>query len=297
MASPTLTNVLVAAASHDLVSLDDVKDELQIGAEDASKDGFLARAIAQTSAAIENYCNRAFPIETIQDVYDELSGGIAQSYRLWGYPPYRHFGRPTATEILKLSRHPIASQALTLSVTGDTAAGNTIPVASTVGLAIGYPVGHLSIPDGTTITAFDAVSITLSAALTAPVAVLDTITAGITVNVTDRDSADTSREVITLDQFIIDFDAGELIWRELRHRLAITSVCYVSGYAAIPADLQEAALRAITARNAARGRDPMLRELDQPAAGHQQFWVGTAPGQRGGFTGEIADLLDAYKEF
>jgi len=64
----TLTTVVTAALSPDLVDLDAVKDELRIGSADTEHDAFLARAITQVSAAITNYCNRVFAAETVRDV-------------------------------------------------------------------------------------------------------------------------------------------------------------------------------------------------------------------------------------
>jgi len=70
MAMPldTLTTIVTAALSPDLVDLDAMKDELRIGSADTEHDAFLARAITQVSAAITNYCNRVFAAETVRDV-------------------------------------------------------------------------------------------------------------------------------------------------------------------------------------------------------------------------------------
>lgn len=76
----------------------------------------------------------------------------------------------------------------------------------------------------------------------------------------------------------------------------MTTVVYQAGYAAIPADLSGAALRLITARWSARGRDPLLMSRDQPGAlGSERYWVGGAPGVRGAFPQEIAAVLDLYR--
>ena len=76
----------------------------------------------------------------------------------------------------------------------------------------------------------------------------------------------------------------------------MTTVVYQAGYAAIPGDLSGAALRMITARWKARGRDPLLMSRDQPGAlGSERYWVGGVPGVRGPFPQEIAAVLDLYR--
>lgn len=69
---------------------------------------------------------------------------------------------------------------------------------------------------------------------------------------------------------------------------------YVAGYEDIPADVQEAALRLITMRFKAWGRDPMLIQQDQPNLGSQRWWVGGQAGQNGAYPPEIAGLLEDY---
>ncbi len=67
-------------------------------------------------------------------------------------------------------------------------------------------------------------------------------------------------------------------------------------YASIPADIIDAALRLITGRFKARGRDPMLRSQGDPGiVGTKQFWVGPLPGQNGAIPPEVAGILDIYR--
>lgn len=75
----------------------------------------------------------------------------------------------------------------------------------------------------------------------------------------------------------------------------MTTAVYQAGYASIPADLVDATLRLVTARFAARGRDPLLRSEDQPGLGTQAYWVGGMPGVKGAFPQEIAAILDLYR--
>ena len=63
-----ISTVLTAASSYDLTSLANIKDDLAIPLTDTSSDATLARFITEQSALVAQYCNRVFPIETIQDV-------------------------------------------------------------------------------------------------------------------------------------------------------------------------------------------------------------------------------------
>jgi hypothetical protein len=285
MASPTLTRVLAPAASYDLTDLVAAKDELRISATDVTKDTFLARAITQISAAVASYCARVFPVETVQDVFD---------YPISDYLTYQHRHgdrRGHASEQFKLSRWPIACEPVTLPAAGAAAGATTLAFATTAGVTIGLPVAHLSVPDGAVVTAVTPTTVTLSAELTADVLAGSSVVFGMCITTGEP----SSRAIIAPDEFEIDARAGILRWRNRSAALALT-ISYAGGFKTVPDDLEMAVLRAIVGRYAGRGRDPMLRTMNQPMQGQQDYWVGTTPGQRGGFTSEIADILDTFAE-
>jgi hypothetical protein len=85
------TTVIAAAESYDLVTLDDLKDDLSISGTDS--DAFLARAISKASAAAAQYCNRVFALETVEDVFDLTFSRLQAS----------------GEQALQASRFPIAS--------------------------------------------------------------------------------------------------------------------------------------------------------------------------------------------
>lgn len=62
-----VTTVLTPAANYDLTTLANIKDDLAIPATDTSSDATLARFITEQSQLVAQYCNRVFPIETVQD--------------------------------------------------------------------------------------------------------------------------------------------------------------------------------------------------------------------------------------
>jgi hypothetical protein len=102
-----VSTIVTAASSYDLTTLENIKDDLAIPDTDTSSDATLARFITEQSALVAQYCNRVFPIETMQDVI---------------YPdrdPYPYQVTGMLSELM-LSRWPVVSVA---SVT-DTVAVN-----------------------------------------------------------------------------------------------------------------------------------------------------------------------------
>lgn len=283
----TISTVLVPAQNYDLTDLATVKDELSLKASDITNDVWLGRAITQVSATIAQWCNRTFPVETVQD----------QIYPTRG--PYA-YAAPGAISPLNLTRYPLLAPPIALATNADTASGAVLPFASTAGVVVGQPVGHESIPTGTVVKAMDSGSVTLSKPIAADVPAGAAVFFGLDVAVTWQQLGEHGRRLVAGVDYQIDARIGALgrIGRDgfpLPWRAMPTTVTYQTGFATIPADLVEAALRQITARFTARGRDPLLRVIDQPNLGRREYWVGTAPNVRGGFTEEIADVLDQYR--
>lgn len=72
-----ISTLITPAESYDLVTLENVKLELQLPDSDTSKDAWLAQVITQISGAIERYCNRSpqdtnegtFNVEEVEDLF------------------------------------------------------------------------------------------------------------------------------------------------------------------------------------------------------------------------------------
>jgi Phage gp6-like head-tail connector protein len=64
-----ITRVLVPAESLNLVTLDIVKQELSIPADNTAQDARLNRYISQASAQIHTYTQRIFPVQTYRNQY------------------------------------------------------------------------------------------------------------------------------------------------------------------------------------------------------------------------------------
>jgi hypothetical protein len=290
MAIEIITTVLSPAASYNLIDLPTVHDEMQIPATDTSNDAWLNRGIAQVSRAIANYCNRVFPVETVQDLcYPERDA----------YP----YQVPGGVRALQLRRWPILPAAVKLPTSADTPSGAVLPFASASAIVAGMPAycatGVSGLPASAYVSSVASGSATLSAPVTADVP------AGTSVNfgpcVTINDPLGTVTTLVNGTDYQVDAKKGWLIrlspytgypttWDPVQ-----TTVTYQAGYATIPDDLVDAALRVMTQRWQDRGRDPFLKSQDQPGLGTQTFWIGTRPGVKGVFTEEIAGMLDSYR--
>nr|WP_294549964.1 hypothetical protein [uncultured Rhodopila sp.] len=306
MSIEIITTVLVAAAAaaspaagaYDLTDMATVLDELQIPPNDTKSRGFLQRGITQVSDAIARHCNRVFQVETLRDnCYPERDA----------YP----YQVPGGVWPLQLMRWPILPALVTLATAGDTRSGATLPFTNTAGLMVGMPVhAPSSVPGGAPTPGFphDATvasiianeSVTLSFPITQDVPEGTTVKFGPRVVVTDPPG--TYTDLILGTDYTIDADAGWLIrlnkWTGYPAKWdpVLTVVRYQAGYNPIPAGIVDAALRVITTRNDARGRDPYLRSRDQPGGlGSETYWIGGLPGVRGMFTEEVADLLNPYR--
>ena len=280
-------SVINPASTYDLTDLATVKDELAIPTNDTTKDAFLSRAISQVSAAIGNYCNRVFQVETVQEIV----------YPTMDAFPYQVPGNIAP---LRLMRWPFVTAMLTFTTSGATSVGATVlPVGNTAGLVVGQPITATGIPVGAYVVGWTVnTSITISAATTAALPAGTSITLGMSISVS---SLGTLSALTAGTDYLPDANTG-LVTRLDSMTAYPTSwpvtqivATYQAGYATIPLDIVDATLRAVSGRFVGRGRDPLLKSQEQPGIGHQTYWIGTAPGVRGAFTEEIADLLDNYR--
>src|ERR1700674_3113598 len=285
------------AGPYDLTSLANAHDELDIPAADQTKDARLARYITEASTDITSYCNRKFVVEGLTDlIYVDRAS----------LPPRR----PAGAAPLPLTRWPIANVAI-LSTGTDTPSGAILPFGSTAGVAAKSPVsggggginnGTLetgaNIPANTTVASLVAnTSVTLSRSVLADVPASTPVTFGLSVWQLQSDGTLTG--LVLNSDYTIDPDVGELFrldqwgrliaWEELP-----TSVAYYAGYATVPSDVEGAALRLLTNRWFAHGRDPALRERDHPVRGRETYWIGGPP-KSGSLPEEVAGRLDRYR--
>jgi len=69
---------------------------------------------------------------------------------------------------------------------------------------------------------------------------------------------------------------------------------YAGGFAAIPSDIADAAVRMVKARYLAKGRDPYLKQENIPGVRDYSLWVPTGD-EAGNMPPDVADLLDNYR--
>lgn len=72
------------------------------------------------------------------------------------------------------------------------------------------------------------------------------------------------------------------------------TLIYQAGFATVPADVEDAVIRMVRSRWFAKGRDPMVREINVPGVLEQQFWIPTGT-DAGAMTPDVTDILDNYR--
>lgn len=104
------------------------------------------------------------------------------------------------------------------------------------------------------------------------------------------------------EHFIIDKAKGQLIRLDANAyptRWGAYPIVaeYAAGYATVPADVSDAAIRTVSGRYFARGRDPMLRAEKVPDVWEAQYWVATGSNDKGGgnLPPGVQSLLDNYR--
>lgn len=88
-----IRTVVSEAFTRDLIGLAEAKEELKIADTDTDNDAWLARVITQSSAQVENYCNRVFAVESIEEIinlrrehYRRAIPDVAEQLQLWRWP-------------------------------------------------------------------------------------------------------------------------------------------------------------------------------------------------------------------
>lgn len=292
VAMSVVTTVLSAAATYDLVNLAVAKDELGLGQDSSSDDGWIGRAISQISKAVMNDCNRVFAPETVQDVFDCSRSGLRVT-------------RPIA---LQLSRWPVLAVTSVVQITGSV--GTTQTLVEGTDFRTDDTDGQLVRLDAATgrVRGWEPLSTTViySAGYGS------TVTETHTVPGTPYAQSVTNAATFSCDRQV-SYASGTALARvsasPAHGQYTVTSAGLYTFNAAdtgqvltfayctanTPDDIEDAALRLITGRYKAKDRDPNLIQKETPGIGTQRFWFGNAPGQTGPFTPDIEALLDNYR--
>lgn len=309
-----ITTVLTAATVTDLTNLTDAKLELAIPGSDTSQDSWLNLVIPQITGTIQAYCNRIFANQVYMDLLRirRPSGALAVQ---GGADP------------LALGRMPIAAVSDVFDLTG--APSVAPPAIATPGPTITLAAAmtnnqatmQLSAPLGTAYP-FDVL---IDTGANQEVATVTGLASGTTYNVT-RGAAGTAAVAHkinvpvnqALDPTLYEFEADSGFLTRLDtdgagnfwpirwgtgEIVVIYSAGFIlpgwsnppAGYPVMPADIEDAALRLLTMRFKARGRDPMVRSQGEQGIGQVVYWVGATPGQQGSLPPEIQGLVDKYR--
>jgi hypothetical protein len=327
------TPAFAGQGAYDLVGLTAVKAELQL--TDGSKDTDLLRWITQSSSEAAKFCNRVFPVETVQEQI---------------FPP-RDFFPPISiggADPLQLKRSPVAGQAcvagiaaplapaLSVSPGGLLAAGRfyvratyvtamgetavsaesnivvpandlltvASPVPDTQGLATGWNVYVGTKPGQETLQ--NASPLPLGTAWTEP---LIGIIASPQVLAPLPGFVSVIENQIPLTEgvdFLVDTDVGQLTrldvngWPKRWPPLPIV-VFYPAGYSMTDPDMsdaQDAVTRMVKGRYFAQTRDPALRQENIEGVFSATYWFGAGPGASpgvGNLPPDIQGILEKYR--
>jgi hypothetical protein len=66
---PLYTALVTPAAERNLVTLEDLREQLRVRPGDTANDAWMTKVIARASLAAERYCNRIFARQTYNDVF------------------------------------------------------------------------------------------------------------------------------------------------------------------------------------------------------------------------------------
>lgn len=112
---------------------------------------------------------------------------------------------------------------------------------------------------------------------------------------------DTNTVLVEGTDYLVKYEVGQLIRLDVHGRpkqwrsLPVT-VAYQAGYATIPADVQDAAVRLINISWYGRTRDRMLRSENIPNVREVAYWFASGPGaSTGDMPPDVAAILERYR--
>jgi hypothetical protein len=325
-----ITTVLVPAtamftggAQFDLVSLDDLKEELQIIG--TTSDSWLAKQITKASDSITHFCSRVFQPQTYQD-------------QVWAFRDAYPWQLPGSLFPLQLAKWPICST--------PSLAGTAPPIAPLLGSIAGGALAaqryyarislvtvegesaaslesNLMVAGGNLLTVaapmpdklFRATGWNCYIGTTAQGETLQTsaplpMTVGFTLPTTGLVAGTPlPNHVLVVEQsntpvplaesvdFDVDYRLGQLTRIDLDGYarkwpgLPLT-VQYQAGFTTIPPPLQDCAIQLVKARWFARQRDPNVKSENIEGVYSASYQFGTGPGGTGDMPVYVSDKLD-----
>ncbi len=105
----SIVDVLVPAATYDLITLGDALLELQISNPTYADEALISKQIAGISAAIAKYCDRVFPSEKVEETIFNPRSDLRSGYGYGGLYQYSAFDNRNSLSSFYTRRYPITS--------------------------------------------------------------------------------------------------------------------------------------------------------------------------------------------
>lgn len=327
---PAATPAIVGGVVGDLCALDDVR--LELGLSDTTQDLYLSATIARQSAAALNFCNRwlgpqwavesfwpqrdaypyqlpegEFPLQLTQWPVAAAAPNIAGiappdaptlSSTAGGSLPAATYWVRTA--YITPNGETAASVESTLGISASRLLTVASPPADPARIATGWNVYVGSSQMGETRQNVSPLSI--GAAWTEPTGGLVAGVAPPLALTAVENSAVDPRPLAEGVDFRVAADVGQLTrisagdgyatrWPTLQH-----TFIYPCGYWTIPADLQDAMIRAVCAKYFSRGRDPTLKSETIPGVYSASYaQPGALKGSPSQFAPDVEAILQNYR--
>jgi hypothetical protein len=146
---PSITTVVTPAVSRDLVTLADVREQLQIKPNDTAQDVWLAKVISRASRQAEQYCNRIFAQQGYQDLFGAVSGIKGAPLILSQAPAVVSGVTVDGTALDSTSAYIVDSDAALVYNTADSL------WQSTSSILVAYTGGFTAVPDDVQMAAIE----------------------------------------------------------------------------------------------------------------------------------------------
>jgi Phage gp6-like head-tail connector protein len=334
MTPNVITSILVPpkpffAGQHvdDLVSLTDVKEELEI--KTRQHDAWLKKKITSASLTIKHFCNRTFPAASYHEEFFPFRDAPLHALRedllplqlsRWpvaNVPSPAGIEPPAAPTLSAVSGGSLAAARYYVRATYVTAQGETpasleadiditagslpqvaSPVVDRQSLAIGWncyiatAAGVETLQNSSPLAIGESFTLPASGLFPGPTLPNYLFVAEAGLNTYPLGEG---------RDFLVKAPDAQLLRRHptlntVRSWPSVPAVIeYRAGYTECPDDISEACLRFVVSRWFARKRDPNIRNENTEGVYSASYWLGTGPGGPGDLPVDVAETLNRYR--
>lgn len=324
--TPSTAALFSGGNAADLCAVTDVTSELNI---DSSSNTWLASVITRVSTAMQTYCNRVIRPQYVWDrvwpgrgvwprIVEERDAPLKMAgWPIIGVANATGIAPPAPPTLVSVAGGSLAARTLFVRISysspfGETAASleSSVSLAANTLLQVSPPAQD----GGAQATGWNvyvsAATTTETLQTSSPLTFAQTwsepgtgFVVGSVVPQASPSIAEVCAAVTPLAEgvdFVVDYARGQVTrlgsdghatqWAPNEVRML-----YQSGYATIPSDLQDAAIRSVAARYYARNRDPQLRQQNVVGIMETTYWFGSGPGADIDFPPDIVAKLDRYR--